>query len=91
MNYVVKHFQECGSFNCKLVYLYTGKTICETCNKSFTYQGHLIKHRRIHSNEISFIREICEKGFASNSELRRHKQIHSRKKFFICKLCEKFF
>lgn len=60
---------------------------CEKCDKSFTRQGRLIIHYRMHTGETPFKCNICGKGFRGKAKLAMHQQIHSNGNTYKCGEC----
>ena len=61
------------------------------CGATFTRQGDLNKHGRIHSEEKSIKCQYCEKRFAQKVQVKIHERYHTGEKLFQCTICNKSF
>ena len=50
---------------------------CGVCNKSYTNQGSLRKHKRIHSEAQAFSCDVCNKLFMHENDVEEHRRIHT--------------
>ncbi|KAF1390165.1 hypothetical protein PFLUV_G00055270 [Perca fluviatilis] len=73
----------------KHVFVPAGGYQCEQCNQYFTNVPQLMKHKREHEEESSFICDICEKHFTSQADFTAHQCV--REPSFPCNVCDRSF
>ncbi len=64
---------------------------CELCDKEFTSNSSMNRHKRLHAGVMPYACNICSKEFAYGSSLAHHKAIHLGEKSFSCDICQKMF
>lgn len=67
------------------------RPICPQCEKQFSNQSALTKHKLTHSDERKFACQQCSKAFKRHDHLTGHMQTHSNRKPFNCTIqgCDK--
>ncbi|KAL4229586.1 Zinc finger E-box-binding homeobox 2 [Mactra antiquata] len=68
-----------------------GSYACDQCNKVFSKQSSLARHKYEHSGARPFECDKCTKSFKHKHHLTEHKRLHSGEKPFQCKKCGKRF
>ncbi|KAL5010066.1 hypothetical protein ScPMuIL_012371 [Solemya velum] len=64
---------------------------CDQCDKLFSKQSSLARHKYEHSGARPFHCEICTKAFKHKHHLTEHRRLHTGDKPFKCKKCGKRF
>ncbi|KAF5297483.1 hypothetical protein FQA39_LY12077 [Lamprigera yunnana] len=68
-----------------------GQFICDQCDKSFSKQSSLARHKYEHSGQRPHKCNECAKAFKHKHHLTEHKRLHSGEKPFQCSKCLKRF
>ncbi|PVD35892.1 hypothetical protein C0Q70_02861 [Pomacea canaliculata] len=68
-----------------------GMYACDQCDKMFSKQSSLARHKYEHSGARPFTCEVCSKAFKHKHHLTEHRRLHSGEKPFQCKKCGKRF
>lgn len=68
-----------------------GMYACDQCDKMFSKQSSLARHKYEHSGARPFRCEVCPKAFKHKHHLTEHRRLHSGEKPFQCKKCGKRF
>lgn len=68
-----------------------GMYACDQCDKMFSKQSSLARHKYEHSGARPFTCDECPKAFKHKHHLTEHKRLHSGEKPFQCKKCAKRF
>lgn len=64
---------------------------CDQCDKMFSKQSSLARHKYEHSGQRPHKCDVCNKAFKHKHHLTEHKRLHSGEKPFQCKKCLKRF
>ncbi|XP_012945950.1 uncharacterized protein LOC101857535 [Aplysia californica] len=68
-----------------------GMYACDQCDKQFSKQSSLARHKYEHSGARPFHCEVCTKAFKHKHHLTEHRRLHSGEKPFRCRKCGKRF
>ncbi|XP_071035112.1 zinc finger E-box-binding homeobox protein zag-1 isoform X2 [Parasteatoda tepidariorum] len=68
-----------------------GMYACDLCDKMFSKQSSLARHKYEHSGQRPHKCDICGKAFKHKHHLTEHKRLHSGEKPFQCSKCFKRF
>ncbi|KFM67857.1 Zinc finger protein 1, partial [Stegodyphus mimosarum] len=68
-----------------------GMYACDQCDKMFSKQSSLARHKYEHSGQRPHKCDVCSKAFKHKHHLTEHKRLHSGEKPFQCKKCLKRF
>jgi zinc finger homeobox protein 1/2 len=68
-----------------------GMYSCDQCDKMFSKQSSLARHKYEHSGQRPFNCEDCGKAFKHKHHLTEHRRLHSGEKPFECRKCGKRF
>ncbi|KAI1280677.1 Zinc finger E-box-binding homeobox protein zag-1 [Halotydeus destructor] len=68
-----------------------GLFTCDQCDKTFSKQSSLARHKYEHSGQRPHQCDVCSKAFKHKHHLTEHKRLHSGEKPFQCKKCLKRF
>lgn len=64
---------------------------CDVCEKSFSKNSNLTRHKEIHSSVKKYKCRSCKKRFKQKSGLYQHERLHDRVARYKCKICDKKF
>jgi uncharacterized C2H2 Zn-finger protein len=64
---------------------------CDQCEKQFSKQSSLARHKYEHSGIRPFVCDLCSKAFKHKHHLAEHKRLHTGEKPFECGKCGKRF
>ncbi|KPM07840.1 Zinc-finger double domain containing protein 9 [Sarcoptes scabiei] len=68
-----------------------GVFTCDQCDKTFSKQSSLARHKYEHSGQRPHKCDVCNKAFKHKHHLTEHKRLHSGEKPFQCTKCLKRF
>ncbi|XP_026462111.1 zinc finger E-box-binding homeobox protein zag-1-like [Ctenocephalides felis] len=68
-----------------------GQFVCDQCDKAFSKQSSLARHKYEHSGQRPYKCVECPKAFKHKHHLTEHKRLHSGEKPFQCCKCLKRF
>jgi uncharacterized Zn-finger protein len=69
----------------------TNMYACDQCDKMFSKQSSLARHKYEHSGIRPFVCDTCNKAFKHKHHLAEHKRLHTGEKPFECGKCGKRF
>ncbi|RWS13046.1 zinc finger protein 1-like protein [Dinothrombium tinctorium] len=84
-------FGQSSSDTSVAVDLQCGVFSCDQCDKTFSKQSSLARHKYEHSGQRPHKCDVCNKAFKHKHHLTEHKRLHSGEKPFQCKKCLKRF
>ena len=64
---------------------------CEYCQREFTRNSNLTRHKRIHGSDKRFQCSQCDKHFMEKHHLAAHERTHTGEKPYQCKVCSRTF
>ena len=64
---------------------------CKVCDKIFTSNASLKRHKTIHTGDKPYSCQFCNKTFRLKQHLKVHERYHTGEKPFNCKICNKSF
>jgi len=64
---------------------------CDMCDKRFSKQSSLARHKYEHSGVRPFVCDVCNKAFKHKHHLAEHRRLHTGEKPFQCTKCFKRF
>ncbi|RWS31722.1 zinc finger E-box-binding homeobox protein zag-1-like protein [Leptotrombidium deliense] len=84
-------FGQTGSAEGNVGDIQGGVYSCDQCDKTFSKQSSLARHKYEHSGQRPHKCDVCSKAFKHKHHLTEHKRLHSGEKPFQCKKCLKRF
>lgn len=73
--------------NCRRVQDQIKPFKCDRCPATFTRQGNLKRHMKIHTGDRPFKCSVCNLAFTQQPHLKNHMKIHTGEKPFKCDKC----
>ena len=64
---------------------------CKVCDKNFTSNASLKRHKTIHTGDKPYACQFCNKTFRLKQHVKVHERYHTGEKPFNCKICNKGF
>ncbi|XP_052250230.1 zinc finger protein ZFP2-like isoform X2 [Dreissena polymorpha] len=69
----------------------TAETTCDICDKKFSSNASMRRHREIHTGVKKFSCDLCGNSYTQKHNLTKHMRLHTGEKPYKCRHCEKEF